>query len=510
MARLAGNSRLDPSSPAISVTVHPPAYAGAPAATRTNPERLEVLEGSRLQFALTRGAPARLRFGGREVGVLAPNGHALETVALESGYFAIESRDGDSGEARLISLSVTRDRAPTVTIEKPARDLLLPPDPARLVPIQISAADDLGLASLELRYTKVSGSGEQFEFQEGVVPLRVTRGSGRDWRATADLPVGALTAGAGDSLVYRAVARDARPGDAGAGTSDTFFVEIAGPGQVPLEGIEMPPDEERYALSQQMIVLKIERLRAREQTLPREALVEEAGLLAAEQRTVRANFIFLLGGHVEDEEEEAEQSHEIAEGRLQNTARREINAAIGLMTRAEQGLVAGDTGRALPPARGAVEALQRAFGRSRYLLRALASRTALDPGRRLTGNVGAAGDWRRSLAEPDPRAGAKVRELLDDLITAYDGIGGVTTAVQLGALAERVLALDPGSPRWHAAARQVQGAARQLSSAAEARQLLEGVIAELAGEAGVGLVPAAPINDPASALERAWRNGGRR
>ena len=64
-------------------------------------------------------------------------------------------------------------------------------------------------------------------------------------------------------MIYRVVGRDARPGDAGFASSDTFFIEIAGPGQVALAGFELPPDRERYALSQQMIVLKLERLRAR-------------------------------------------------------------------------------------------------------------------------------------------------------------------------------------------------------------------------------------------------------
>ena len=37
-------------------------------------------------------------------------------------------------------------------------------------------------------------------------------------------------------------------------------------------------------------------------------LDEQTGAIAAEQRAVRGNFVFLMGGHVEDEEEEAEQS----------------------------------------------------------------------------------------------------------------------------------------------------------------------------------------------------------
>ncbi len=92
-----------------------------------------------------------------------------------------------------------------------------------------------------------------------------------------------------------------------------------------------------------MIVLKLQRLRAREPSLARAAVEEELGALAAEQRAVRANFIFLTGGHVEDEEEEAEHSHEIQEGRLENTARKEIATAIQFMSRAEQAMIAIQT-----------------------------------------------------------------------------------------------------------------------------------------------------------------------
>ena len=102
---------------------------------------------------------------------------------------------------------------------------------------------------------------------------------------------------------------------------------------------------------------------------------------------MRANFVFLMGGQVEDEEAEAEHSHEIQEGRLENTARREIVDAIQHMGKVEIGLAAINTTAALPPARAAVEALQRAFGRNRYILRTLPVRSRVDPSRRLTGET---------------------------------------------------------------------------------------------------------------------------
>ena len=185
------------------------------------------------------------------------------------------------------------------------------------MPLRASASDDFGLQSLEMRYTKVSGTGEQFEFEEGSLPMggvaRERASRGRGARRLPSPRSGSSPATRWSTAWSRAIGG---PGEAGLASSDTFFIEIAGPGQVALEGFEMPPDQERYALSQQMIVLKIQRLRARERTLGRAALEEATAAIAAEQRAVRANFIFLMGGHVEDEEEEAERSNEIAEGRL--------------------------------------------------------------------------------------------------------------------------------------------------------------------------------------------------
>ena len=163
--------------------------------------------------------------------------------------------------------------------------------------------------------------------------MTIARESGRAWKARTDLALAKLGLTPGDAMIYRIVGRDERPGDAGLASSETFFIEVAGPGQVALAGFELPPDRERYALSQQMIVLKLERLRARERALDRATLEREVGNIAAEQRAVRANFVFLMGGQVEDEEAEAEHSHEIQEGRLENTARREIVDAIQHMGR---------------------------------------------------------------------------------------------------------------------------------------------------------------------------------
>jgi hypothetical protein len=482
----------DAAARAVRVLVAPPAYTGRPLSTLTNPARIDAVEGSRIRFELADGW--RVRFGSAEP--------AAESVARASGYFAVEPI-GRSGERVLIPLNVQPDRTPSVRITAPAKDLLLA-DASRSIPVSVSASDDLGLQALEVRYTRVSGSGEHFEFVEGTLPAAVRRTSGTEWQADASLALASLRLGPGDSLVYRAVARDERPGDAGVATSDTYFIEIAGPGQIALEGVDMPPELDRYAMSQQMIVVKLERLRKEQSRMSGAALAEEAASLAAEQRTVRANFIFLLGGHVEDEEEEAAQSHEIQEGRLENTARRDINAAISYMTRAEQRITALEIGGALPPARAAVESLQRAFGRSRYLLRSLAVRGRLDPSRRLTGDLAGAGGWRRTVTDPAPSRTPLARAVLAMLLESIDQLRDSQDldARRLLDIAELALKIDPTATVWQNIARDITHS-RDVPS-------LERLAALVSNELLSSALPRTGLSATESPLERAFREEHRR
>src|SRR6185436_11097317 len=142
-------------------------------------------------------------------------GTTAQTILSASGYLAIEPGPGASSRnRRLIAISVTPDRAPVVRIERPGKDLVYP-DTRATVAIAAAASDDFGLASLELRYTKVSGSGEQFDFQEGSLPLTLARNGDRSWTGEANIALPTMTLAPGDVVVYRAVARDRRAGDAG-------------------------------------------------------------------------------------------------------------------------------------------------------------------------------------------------------------------------------------------------------------------------------------------------------
>ncbi len=89
---------------------------------------------------------------------------------------------------------------------------------------------------------------------------------------------------------------------------------------------------------------------------------------------VRAEVVFLGGGEVQDEVEEAAHSDEVTEGRLENT---------------------GQAAEALVVERQALRSLERAFDRRRYFLRTLPDRSRIDVTRRLTGNLKDARPWTR-------------------------------------------------------------------------------------------------------------------
>ena len=459
----------------VSVRIQPPAYTGLEATTSVDPGQLQSIEGAAAEVwvespagrvtlehddatrSLERGADGR--FAGR-------------IQLTKTGYLLVAA---DEDARRMIPVLVSPDARPSVRITRPGRDLVYSGGNPRIV-FETRATDDLGLRSLALRYTIVSGSGEQFDFKEGEIPLAVTPASVRDWKGTASRSLSDLNLKEGDMLVYRAVAADTRPGD-GNGSSDAFFIEISKRGVAAGDAFTLPQEETRYALSQQMLIVKTERLHQRRGAMRAADLAEAALNLAVEQRMIRAEFVFMLGGEVEDEEVEAEQSPELQAGRLQNRGQRDLRAATIAMSQAEKLLTGADTARALVAERAAVTALQRAFSRERYILRALATRGQLDPARRLTGNLSEAADWRRSpMNVPANRRTALLQDLLSGIAELVGGrtrdrpgsVPGPSPTGPGAPFRERALVLAEEAIRIDPAAALLRQAATGLQRAADA------------------------------------------
>ena len=457
MARRAGlaTASTDVASPgAIRVTVSltPPSYTGIPATTSVDPSQIAAVEGTIAALAIDGSATRVLaeHEGTSRPLTRAADGHFLDRIELRrTGYYAVET---DAGNRRVIPIVVSADALPAVRVTVPGRDLVYPAADRR-VEFDVGATDDFGLRSMRLEYTKVSGSGEQFEFQEGQIPLTLAKAGDRDWRGKATQRLASLGLAEGDILVYRAAATDARPGD-GTGRSDAFFIEISKLAASAGDAFTVPEEETRYALSQQMLIIKTERLERNRSSMAAADVSEAALNLAVEQRMIRAEFVFMLGGEVEDEEVEAEQSSELQSGRLQNRGQRDLRAATIAMSQAEKLLTGANTRAALTAERAAVAALQRAFARDRYILRALGSRTELDMKRRLTGTLADSPGGRRDRPPPAPNRRAA---LLQDLLAGIGGLkANVASALEATTLAREALRIDAESPVLRKAAEDLQ------------------------------------------------------
>jgi uncharacterized protein DUF4175 len=470
VVRPSGGARATALPLKFRATIEPPAYTGLSAVVVENPDRVQAIDGSALVLAIdSPSADAVVEQDGATATLVRGNERSLvyRTVLEKTGFLVIAA----GGSRRTISIVVSPDALPSVRLTAPGRDLVYAGGTAR-ISFAARATDDFGLRSLRLQYTKVSGSGENFAFEDGEIPLDIARETPRDWSGRAVRSIGELKLKEGDMLVYRAAAADARAAS-GTGTSDAFFIEISRLGVAAGDAFTLPDEETRYALSQQMLIVKTGQLQERRAALSDADFSEAALNLAVEQRMIRAEFVFMLGGEVENEEVEAEQSNELQEGRLQNRGQRDLRAATLAMSQAEKLLTGANTQDALTAERAAVAALQRAFARDRYILRALATRSRLDLARRLTGDTSGAADWRRTVPEaPSNRRAA----LLQDLLRGLGALGTTPGPDAPDPASERLLAeeairIDPVSSALQEVAAALQQAADANDQALRARAL---------------------------------------
>lgn len=461
----------------VSVAIQPSAYTGLEETRAVDPEQLQAVEGSALVLSIdSSAARVNVEHDGRTRALArgADGRFAARLQVTKTGYLLVTAEDG---ARRMMPVVVSPDALPAVRLTAPGRDLVYSGGNPRIA-FAARATDDFGLRSLVLRYTKVTGSGENFEFQEGEIPLTVQSASARDWTGSTSRSLAELNLKDGDMLVYRAVAADARPGD-GSATSDAFFIEISKLGVAAGDAFTLPEEETKYALSQQMLIVKTERLHQRRASLPPDELAEQALNLAVEQRMIRAEFVFMLGGEINDEEVEAEQSVELQAGRLQNRGQRDLRAATIAMSQAEKLLTGANTANALVAERAAVTALQRAFSRDRYILRALATRSQLDPARRLTGSLAEATGWRRvPPGVPADRRTALLQDILRGIAELLEvsrrpvGPGGTDTFRQRAlVVAEEAIRIDPSAALLRQTATELQRAAEATDAGARTQAL---------------------------------------
>ncbi len=454
-------------SNSITVRVVPPAYTKRPSETHVDPAQLTVVAGSQVRIA-------------------SQSNVVREWVATASESLNLTVQE--HAPSRFLSVIVVPDAAPSVRITEPGRDTAFAA-PSGALEIGVESRDDLGLASLSLRYTKASGGGENVTFTDGDVPVTLERINERHWRARARWPLDPLGLADGDVLVYRAIARDANPGGAPV-ESDAFLVEIGRTAEIASAGFALPTEEKKYAISQQMVIYKTEQLLANRARHPDDWL-EQTRMIGMEQRMVRAEVVFLSGGDVQDEVEEAAHSHELAEGRLENQGRAEMVRALNFMSRAEAQLNDGNAAEALVFERQALASLERALDRRRYFLRTLPDRSRIDPTRRLTGERREARSWVRDRAVSAAQPNGPLQSAMRELMAAM-----VDPSLVNAALAARVAGVDPNAAALQKAA--VELAAAQ--SADERRGAVRSTMQVLTAHALTTLPGSSPVSVPADPL----------
>ena len=522
-------ARGAPSVRRIEVTVVPPAYSGLQTTTSTNPPTIAALAGSRIELRVEANAETirvETLTGVRDAsaGVTA---FQATFIAESDGFVAIEPLDsaGVPGPRALMGLSVTPDRAPRVTLASPGRDLFFSTVPGTL-PVTVNAEDDLALASLRLRYTAVSGSGERFTFIERDVPVSVTATTAREWSARGTWRLDSLELAPGDLVVYRAVATDRRPG-APPVESESYVIEMVTPGAVAAEGFAADDQRDRYAVSQQMVILKTERLLARRSRLPSDSVAAESRLLAAEQRQVRAEFVFMMGGELEDlatetagtlelnEVAEAESEDDLLAGRQQNQGRVEMMRAIRAMSRASRALTSANLDQALIAERAALDNLMRAFARSRFILRALTQRERIDLERRLSGSLALTAGMRAPAVEATPAARVvALRRLMAELAAMSSGDSDAVRATRATEAALTLLRADPASDTIRRLATRVQVLARERGGlpTGTARARIDSLLTDVSALAAnaLPLMPGRRVSVELGVLQGSLRDALRR
>jgi hypothetical protein len=151
----------------VTVRVEPPSYTHIAPTVTVDPSQIDAVEHAVIRITIeTRGA-VTVEAGGERHQLSAADGGTVEhaLIATRSGYVLVTN---SGGARRMMPLSVTPDALPSVKLAAPGRDLVYGGGNPRIAFIA-QATDDFGLRSLTLRYTKVSGSGEQFSFIDGEI-----------------------------------------------------------------------------------------------------------------------------------------------------------------------------------------------------------------------------------------------------------------------------------------------------------------------------------------------------
>jgi hypothetical protein len=388
---------VNPLQPVV-VRVVPPEYSGIASSAIDDPASVHALVGSRLTIE-GRSADDSLSAVTAAVGdhdaLITINGDRWRLVfTMPNTATAVRFRAGV--HQRLLVVEPVMDSIPVVTLTLPVRDSIYR-RPSGSVRLTAELSDDLGLASGAFEYIISSGSGENFTFKSGTLGAASFYGKAGALGLTFRLD--SLGLQPGDILHLRAVGRDRNNiSGPGVGASETRTLRIARADEYDSVDVDAapPPEPEKNALSQRMILMMTEALEKRRPTLNRSALLGESQSIAAEQTRLRkrvGQIIFARLGEDNGAEESDTQSKPLNRDSLLAAAERANTAKTGTeqeqqgdetpvvainkplltaynhMWQAASFLELGEPGAAVPEMKKALDALQVARAAERIYLR---------------------------------------------------------------------------------------------------------------------------------------------
>ena len=210
----------------IDLTYHYPARLALPPRTVIDAGDISAVRGSRVTIDIVPSqdvADASLILNGREKRPLVKNedgGWTTELAIEEEGQYRIDLPYGDDTQVAAspnYAIEVLADRAPAVKLSRSGRDSQVTSVEETL--IEVSGRDDLNIATLELVYA-INDQPEE------TVVLYRGDGAKTDVTAGHTLQLEDYALSPGDLIAYYARAADSTAEDALTSTTDIFFMQI--------------------------------------------------------------------------------------------------------------------------------------------------------------------------------------------------------------------------------------------------------------------------------------------
>ena len=387
-----------------TIRVRPPPYTGHPE-RQTAGWDLEVEEGARITWRVRTDRAVEavwLESGDGDTLRLEPHGSAgyeATATAEHSRLYRVVLRDGAvTVPSDYHRLGVIPDEPPTLTIVHPEPRTRIGPAGSRIVPLEVVAGDDYGVADAHVVATVTTGSGEAVRFRELTLDFATRRAQAAGDRTIllrGALDLAALRMEPGDEIYYSVVAHDRRTPRPNTGRSDTYFIAIADTASVvvaDLSGLAASAVPE-YLRSQRQIIIDTERLIADAARIATPAFRDRAEAIGFDQQALRMRYGELVGDEtvVAGPEPAVEHQHDVEENAtlLAQSVKDKLRAALAQMWEAERRLRTHDPRGALPYEYRALTLLKAAQQATRvYVQRTGFEPPPLEPDRkRLSGTL---------------------------------------------------------------------------------------------------------------------------